>query len=304
MTKHSYIRLNGKIVPAAEARVHIIAPAIQYAATVFEGVRGYWNAERQQLYLFRLDDHLRRLEFSMKVMRFDPPGTLAEIRAGVIETIHANMLKEDIHLRILAYLDGPPVITATGPVGLAITAGSYPKNEFSEKGMACAVSSWTRLPDNTSPPRVKVTANYNNGRLAAIQAKSDGYDAPILLSSSGHVSEGPQANLFMVRNNRVVTPRLTDGILESITRATLIDLFRKEHGLDTEERAIDRSELYAAEELFFCGSGLEIRPITSVDRLPVGDGHVGAITRKITASYFACVRGTRNAWQEWLTPVW
>ncbi len=302
--KENLIYFDGQMVAADKARIHVLAPAVQYAATVFEGLRAYWNSDRQQLYIFRMDEHLRRLELSMKMMRFKSPYTTGQIRSAIVETIKANNLKEDIHLRIFAYLDGPPVITATEPVRLAITAGPFAKNEFVEKGMACVVSSWARLADNASPPRLKVTANYVNGRLAALQAKADGYDAPILLSAAGYVAEGPQANMFMVRSGKVVTPRLTDGILESITRRTVIELLSEEHGIETEERAIDRTELYAAEELFFCGSGWEIRPITSVDRIPVGDGKVGPMAQKVIDSYFACVRNSHSKWGAWLAPVW
>jgi branched-chain amino acid aminotransferase len=304
MAKSLVVHFNGSLIPEADAKIHILAPAVQYAATVFEGLRGYWNADHKQMYLFRLEEHMRRLEYSMKIMRFEPPLTADQFRTAIIETIRANDLKEDIHLRIFAYLDGPPNITATGPVRVAITAGPYPKNIYQDKGMACAVSSWSRLGDNMSPPRLKVTANYNNGRLAALQAKTDGYDAAIMLSSTGYVAEGPQANVFVVREGKIMTPRVIDGILESITRRTVIELLQEEQGIATEERAIGRTELYAAEEMFYVGSGWEIRPITSVDRLPVGDGQVGPIVKKIMQSYFNCVRNVLGRRKNWLTPVW
>lgn len=215
-----------------------------------------------------------------------------------------NGLKQDCHLRIFTLLDGPPNITATGPTFMAVTAGPFQPNAFMEKGMKAVVSSWQRIPDKASPPRIKTIANYVNGRLAAMQAKHDGYDAPIMLTDVGYVSEGPQANILMVREGRLVSPRRTDGILESITRNTLLALCREELGIEVEERGIDRSELYAAEELFYCGSGWEIRPVTSVDGIAVGDGGVGPLTRRIAAAFFDCVRGNNARRQEWLTPVW
>lgn len=302
--KTEKILFAGNMVDAAEARVHILAPALQYAAVVFEGMRAYWNDERQQLFLFRYKEHIERLDLSMKMMRFERPAAMATLREDVLSLVRENALREDCHLRVFTLLDGPPNITATGPTFMAVTAGPFQPNTYLETGMKAVVSSWHRIADRASPPRIKTIANYVNGRLAAMQAKHDGYDAPIMLTEAGHVSEGPQANILMVRDGRVVAPRRTDGILESITRNTLLQLFQEEIGIEVEERAVDRSELYAAEELFYCGSGWEIRPVTSVDGIPVGDGAVGQITRKIAEVYFDCVRGKNSRYDEWLIPVW
>lgn len=302
--KNEKILFAGKMVDEADARVHILAPALQYAAVVFEGMRAYWSDERQQLFLFRYKEHIERLELSMKMMRLDRPAAMETLKEDVLALVRENALKQDCHLRVFTLLDGPPNITATGPTFMAVTAGPFQPNAFLEKGMKAVVSSWNRIADKASPPRIKTIANYVNGRLAAMQAKHDGYDAPIMLTDAGYVSEGPQANILMVREGRLVSPRRTDGILESITRNTLLQLCRDELAIDVEERGIDRSELYAAEELFYCGSGWEIRPVTSVDGIPVGDGSVGPVTRRIAAGYFDCVRGKNARYEEWLTPVW
>lgn len=302
MTTPKYLYLDGEIVPYDDAKIHVLSPAVTYAASVFEGIRGYWNAGREQLYLFRLDDHLRRLQFSMKVMRFDQEFSLDQLRDPILRLIEANGFREDIHIRILAYLGGQPKVQSVGPVGLAVQAGPFWPNPHIATGMSCGVSSWNRTHDNAIPPRVKATANYANSRMAILEAQRNGFDSAILLTREGKVSEGPVANFFLIRNGRPITPRTTDGILESITRDTLIKLFESKLGLLTEERAVDRTELYAAEEAFMCGSGWEITPVTSIDRLPVGDGAVGPLTRRLQEAYMAAVRGETEATDDWLTP--
>jgi len=298
------ILFSQSVVDAKDAKIHILAPALQYAAAVFEGIRGYWSDAEQQLFIFRYKEHIERLESSMKMMRFERPAAMDTLKEDVLSLVRENGLKKNCHIRVLSLLDGPPNITATGPVIMAVTAGPFQPNVFVDTGMKAVVSSWNRIADKASPPRIKTVANYVNGRLAAMQAKHDGYDAPIMLTEAGYVSEGPQANIIMIRDGRVVIPRCTDGILESITRNTLVELFVNELGIETVERAIDRSELYIAQELFFCGSGWEIRPVTSVDGIPVGDGNVGPITRKIMDLYFDCVSGKISRYRDWLTPVW
>lgn len=302
--KNEKALVDGKIVDFADARMHVVSPTIQYASAVFEGIRAYWSPARKQLSFFRYREHIERLHLSMKMMRLDPPAALATLEDDVVSLARANELREDCHMRVFAMLDGPPVITATGPTRLAATIGPLPFNSFMEKGMKAGVSSWRRNDDNACPPRMKTVANYVNGRLAAIEAKQNGFDAPVMLTAEGYVSEGPQANIMLVRDGRLIAPRRTDGILESITRNTVIQLCEEELGIPVVERAVDRSELYAVDEMFYCGSGWEIRPATSVDGLPVGDGKVGPVTRRIADAYFSCVRGDTARYAGWLTPVW
>lgn len=296
--------VDGKIVDFADARMHVVSPSIQYATAVFEGIRAYWSPQKEQLSFFRYQEHIDRLHLSMKMMRLDPPAALANLKADVISLARANELREDCHMRVFVLLDGPPVITATGPTRLAATIGALPFNSFMEKGMKAGVVSWRRNDDNACPPRMKTVANYVNGRLAAIEAKQNGFDAPVMLTAEGYVSEGPQANILLVRDGELLAPRRTDGILESITRDTIMRLCEEELGIPVVERAIDRSELYAADEMFYCGSGWEIRPATRVDGLPVGDGNVGPVTRRIAEAYFAAVRGENARYADWLVPVW
>ncbi len=295
-----FIVMNGEAVPYADARIHVLAPAITYAATVFEGIRAYWDAERGTMWIFRLDDHLKRLQQSMKIMRYGTSFDRQRMAADVRTAIRVNELREDIHLRVLAMIEGVPNITTSGTVTYAVTAGPYPPSKWIDKGLAIGVSSWQRVHDGASPPRVKATSNYANGRLAMIEAQVDGYDAALMLTRDGKVSEAPVAAFFMVKDGVAHTPLTTDAILESITRDTLIRLFRAELGVEVVERQIDRSELYGADEMFLCGSGWEIAPIASVDRLPVGDGSIGPITRSIRTLYRQVVTGRNDTYMGWL----
>jgi branched-chain amino acid aminotransferase len=205
-------------------------------------------------------------------------------------------------MHLVAYVAGP-ALDSTAPTGVYINPRR--RGRIAEGGLRCCVSSWARTSDNAIPIRLKCGANYQNGRLAQLQAQADGYDAPIFLTRQGKVAEGTGASLFIVRKGALVTPTITSDILESVTRATLIEeVCPNVLGLDVVERDIDRTELYVAEEAFFCGTGYEITPITSIDRFPLGQGEVGSITRRLQAAYASLVRGTDRRYPEWRTPVY
>ncbi len=298
-----YIHMNGTLVPYADAKVHIQSPGMKFGIGVFEGVRGYWNARRQQMFLFRLPEHLSRLQFSMRVMRMAHDLTDARLTEAVLEVVRANEFREDIHIRPFAWVDGEGDMLATGPVAWSVAAVPRPRSKLTE-GVSCAVSSWRRIADTAMPPRVKATGNYINSRLGAQQAQLDGYDTVLMLTEQGRVAESYGACCFMIRHGRAVTPGVTSSILESITRATLIDLLEEMTGHKVEERDIDRTELYDAEEAFLCGSSYEVQPILSIDRLKVGTGEVGTLTRRLQQRYFEVVYGETNEHAAWLTPVY
>lgn len=300
-----YLFLNGRMVPYGEAKVHALIPAMKYGASVFEGLRAYWNEGEQQLYIFRLDAHTRRLHQSMKIMRMDIPDSIYHINDDTIAVLGKNQIRQDCHIRQLVFVDGAQRagLTATGPIGILVAPFPF-RRQFPDEGIHCSVSSWRRISDNSMPPRVKCAANYQNARLSLLQAQLDGYDRTILLNEAGKVAEDPAACFFMVRDRVSITPSVTSGILESITRATLIHLFREVQGVEVIQRDIDRTELYVAEEAFICGSGAEITPVISIDRYPVGDGAVGPITRAMRELYFQVVRGEVPLYQEWRTPVY
>jgi branched-chain amino acid aminotransferase len=295
------IWMNGKLTEQAQAALPVNSAAVFYGTNVFEGLRAYWNEAEGELYCFRLQEHFVRLRESMKMMRFSVPYSDMDLYEAVREVLKGNEVREDIHMHLVAYVTGVGM-DATSPTGLYINPRR--RGRVSEGGLRCCVSSWVRTSDNAIPIRLKSGANYQNGRLALLQAKADGYDAPILLSQHGHVAEGTGATFFMVRRGKLVTPPISSDILESITRATLIDEICPDLGLEVVEREVDRTELYVADEAFFCGSGYEITPIVSIDRFPLGDGAVGAITRRLLTSYMNVVRGVDKRYAEWRTPVY
>jgi branched-chain amino acid aminotransferase len=298
-----FLYLNGKIVPYADAKIHVQSAAVKYGASVFEGLRAYWNPRQGELYVFRLTEHIDRLYHSMKIMRMQHGLTREELAYSILEILRKNEYREDVQIRQSAYVEADGALDAAGPVGLAVDAA--PRKMTQKIGIHVCVSSWTRISDGAMPPRIKCSANYQNGRLAMLEAKANGYDAALLLNLNGKLAEAPGACSFVVRGGIPATPPITADILESVTRTTLFELFRKELGMSPIEREIDRTELYVSEEAFLCGSAWEITPVLSVDRLPLGDGErPGPVTSAIQECYLAVVRGERPAYRDWLTPVY
>jgi branched-chain amino acid aminotransferase len=300
----NYIWMNGTLVPQAQAVLPVDSAAVFYATNVFEGLRAYWNDADEELYCFRLEEHFIRLRESMKMMRFTVPYSNDDLYEAVREVLRGNDIHEDIHMHMVAYVLGSGQ-DVTEPTGLYINPRRRGRMTAPGKGLRCCISSWTRTSDNAIPIRLKCGANYQNARLATLQAKADGYDSPIFLNQQGKVAEGTGASLFMVRKGKLVTPTITNDILESITRSTLIEeICPHLLGLEVVERDIDRTELYVADEAFFCGSGYEITPITSIDRFPLGDGEVGPVTQQVLAAYMNLVRGVDRRYAAWRTPTY
>ncbi len=303
MWQPKQIMMNGELMPLEDARLHPLSLAVTYAATVFEGVRAYHLPQTGQFALFRLDDHVRRLQVGMKLMRFDGSYDTDYLAECLTRLIRANQPDSDVYIRLLVYIEGPGLLAATGPVGFTAAAMPRAKPAFADTGMSLGVSSWQRISDNASPPRIKTSANYVNARLAAHQAKADGYDGALMLTPNGKVSEAPIACFFMVRDGKLITPGADNNILESITRNTILTRYRELTGEPAEVRTIDRSELYFAEEAFLCGTGQEILPVTAIDRLPVGDGKVGSLTGRLRQDYFDLVRSKSSDHPEWRTLI-
>ena len=303
MTIDRHVYLDGKLVPYADARIHVQSTAVKYGGSVFEGLRAYWNPAHEELYVFRLQEHVDRLLSSMRLMRMQHSLTREEIGGSILQVLRKNQPREDVHIRQTAYLSGDGDMDDTGPVALAVDA--RPRKVTRKPGIAVGVSSWTRIADGSMPPRIKCSANYQNGRLAVLEAKANGFDGALLLNSRGKLAEAPGACCFLVRHGVPITPPVTADILESVTRTTLLELFRTELGQPPLERDVDRTELYVADEAFLCGSGWEITPVVSIDRLALGDGaQPGPLTQAIQACYFAVVRGEKPAYRHWLTPVY
>ncbi len=296
------VYIDGKFMPWNDATVHIFSPVVKYGAAVFEGVRGYWNAEREKMYLFRLREHMERLELSQRIMRFERIVPAAEMIEATVELMRRNRFRGSVHIRPTVYIGGDGENYARGPVGSFVTAVQRDTPKKVTDGVTAQISSWRRISDSVMPARTKANANYNNSRYAGLQAKTDGYDAAIFLNDRGKLSEGQSMCLFMVRKGVAITPSITSDILESITRETVIELLR-EAGMKVEEREVDRTEFFDASEAFFCGTGSEITPLINVDGEKIGQGVPGPITRALQKTYFDRVHGRVPDDRGWLTPV-
>ena len=308
-TAPKFAWMNGKVIPWDQCVVHGRSAGGFMGSNVFEGVRAYWNPQLGELFVFKHEEHLERLGRSMKTVRLDVPFSLHEIGQGAVDLLRANEFRQDVHFVPVTFFGmGAHNFNTLGPTidnGVYITAVPWPQPQALWDGVSACVSSWRRISDDTVPPRLKAGANYQNSRLAQTEAKVDGYDTAIILNQRGTVAEGPGACLMMVRDGKVVTPPVTAGILESITRTTLMDYIGPElFGLSVQERDIDRTELYVADEAFFCGSGYEITPILSVDRFQLGGGGVGPITQRVLTAYMNVVRGVDKRFPEWRMPVY
>jgi len=299
------IWLKGQIVNVNDALINVLAPTSQFGLNVFEGIPCYWNDECKQLYAFRLNDHYNRLIRSAKLLQLDNKYSTEDFTNALKDVIRANEYDENLSVRQTLFVDGfgswgseDTVEMFVAPIPRGRTSAEYNK-----KGLNCCVTSWRRISDDNLSPRIKCGANYINSRVGQREALRNGYDTCIFLNEFGKVAEGAGSCFFMVKDGVLITPQLTDSVLESITRDTIITLAR-ESGLVVEERTIDRTEVYLADEAFLCGSAMEISPIYSIDRYPIGNGECGEITGKIHALYLKAVTGKRQNHLDWLTPIY
>ncbi|MCX6384460.1 MAG: branched-chain amino acid transaminase [Actinobacteria bacterium] len=296
----------GKIVPVSEAKVDIRTNALQYGTAVFEGIRCYWTPADKKNYVFRIKSHYKRLLDSCKIMMINVKYSIEELCDITLELLKKEGYKEDSYIRPYAYNSGltigPKLIHNEQDLFIyTIPLGEYLNLS---KPIKVCVSSWTRIPDNCIPPRAKVAGSYVNAALQKTEALLAGYEEAITLSSDGqHVSEGSAMNLFMAKNGKLVTPPTYNDILEGITRNTVIELAGNELNLNVVERQIDRTELYTADELFFCGTGAQVSPIGNVDGRTIGSGEMGALTKKIQDIYFKAVKNQLKQYSGWCTEV-
>ncbi|PHJ56853.1 hypothetical protein VF14_23985 [Nostoc linckia z18] len=297
-----YIMINGDIVPYENATIHVASVAMKYGASVFEGIRGYWNSSNKTLNIFLLNEHIRRLLESMKLMRMKHNYSSKDISQFIENLVRHNLLKEDCYIRCAASIEGEGGIDVSDPVMLSIDAFPQSRKAKQQEGIHVSISSWIRISDTMMPPRIKCIANYQNGRLATLQAKADGYDNTILLNQNGKIAEAPTACIFLVKNGILITPSVTQGILESITRNFIIEIAEKLN-LSCKQQDIDRSECYLADEIFLCGTGVEILPVVSVDRFTVGKGIIGNITNQLKLYYYDTVYEKEYNGSHYLYPV-
>jgi branched-chain amino acid aminotransferase len=296
---------NGEFVPLRDARVSVLTHAFNYGTGVFEGIRAYWNADHEQLYGLHLIEHYRRLHRSCKIMKLDLPYSPERLVEITLELLRKCGYREDCYLRPLAYKSSEVIGVRLHDLESAFTVFAVPFGTYIDidRGISCGVSSWRRVDDNAIPARSKITGSYVNAAFAKTEAQEAGYDEAIVLTNDGHVSEGSAENLFIVRNGTLITPPVSDNILEGIVRSSVMRI-AADLKLPLEVRSIDRTELYIADELFLCGTGAQLAPVTSVDHRKVGDGTVGPITQKLSAVYFDAVHGKSERYKEWVTPVY
>jgi len=296
----------GEFVPIEKARVSIMTHAFNYGTGCFEGLRAYWNEAEEQLLVFRMAEHYRRFHASARILRIALSYNVEQLGETTLDLLRREGYRQDVYIRPLAYKSSEGIGVRLHDIedDFALFAMPFGRYVEKEEGADVAVSSWRRIADNAIPARAKVTGAYVNSALTKSDALLNGYDEAIVLNQDGHVSEGSAENLFLVRDGKLVTPPVTENILEGITRATIIQIAREELALETVERPIDRTELYVADEVFFCGTGVQVAAIASIDRRPVGDGKMGPIVQQIRQLYFDVVRGRVPRYRHWCTPVY
>ncbi len=294
-----------RYMPMRDAHVGILTHALHYGTGVFEGIRAHWDDGFEELFLLRSNEHYERWKQNCRILRIDIPHTPEELTAITLEVLRRNAFRTNVYIRPLAYKCAERVGVSTDDRdAFAIVAMPFGEYLPADKGVHAGISSWRRIQDNAIPPRAKICGAYVNSAVASADARMCGYDEAILLNESGHVAEGATCNIFMIRKGKLITPPVTENILEGITRDCVMRLAAWELNLETVERPIDRSELYLCDELFFTGTAVALTPIVRVDHRPVGDGTIGAITRRLQQLYGEATRGHLEVYSSWLTPVY
>jgi branched-chain amino acid aminotransferase len=305
-TSELWAFFRGEIVPLRDARISVMTHAFNYGTAVFEGIRAYWNAEQGQLWALDLILHYERLKASGRFLMMDVPYTAEQLASRTVEILRRDELREDVYVRPIIYKSSETIGVRLHNLDADIVIFGVPFGQYidTEGGIRAQVSTWRRTDDNAIPARGKITGAYVNGALAKSEAQLNGYDEAIVLTQDGHVSEGSAENLFIVKAGRLITPPVTDNILEGITRRRLMAVARERLEVPVEERQIDRTELYNADEVFLCGTGAQLSPVVEIDRRAIGGGRPGPITRQLHDIYFDSVRGRVDAYRDWLTPVY
>ena len=294
----------GRFVALRDDNVNIMTHAFMYGTATFEGIRAYWNDDRKTLFGLFLREHVERIRQSCRILLINDVPSVDELTGLIVETVRRNDFHEDAYIR-------PSFYKSTRAIGvrlhnlehqmyiIAIPFGNYIDTEA---GVRVMTSSWRRNADEALPARGKIVGGYVNMAFQKSEAELNGYDEAVVLTPDGHVNEASAANLFVVRDGVCLTPPVSDDILEGVTRKAMMTLLR-DSGVPVEVRSIDRSELYVADELFLCGTGVQVSPVIEIDHRPIGSGEVGPITRLIKDRYFDAVRGRLPEYEHWLTPI-
>jgi branched-chain amino acid aminotransferase len=294
----------GQFVPMRDAKVSIMTHAFMYGTATFEGIRGYWNADQGKLYGLKIREHVERIRQSCRILMMENVPSVDELTRLIVETVARNDFREDVYIR-------PSFYKSTRAIGvrlhhlenqlyiIAIPFGNYIDTDA---GVRVMTSTWRRNADEALPARGKIVGGYVNMAFQKSEAEMNGYDEAVVLTADGHVNEASAANLFMVRDGVALTPPVNDDILEGVTRKAILELLANEK-IPVEVRSIDRSELYIADEMFLCGTGVQISPVVEIDNRPIGSGEIGPIGKLVRDSYFDAVRGRDPRYAHWLTEI-
>lgn len=304
LPKHAYFR--GKIVPYEEAKVGVLTHALNYGTAAFGGLRGYWSPKQEQLFLFRPHDHYLRFLQSTRLLRMQLDETPESLTQKTIDLLHHEGYRREVYIRPLAYIADEIIGVKLHGLTYEVTIVALPFEKYvpNDTQAHVTVSSWRRVDDNMIPARGKISGAYVNSSLIKTDAVQAGFDEALVLNQNGHISEGSAMNIFMVRGNTVVTPPVTDNILEGITRRSIIQIISDELQLPVVERPIDRTEVYICDELFMTGTAAQVVAVTKVDFSPVGNGIMGPVTSRLRELYDQIVRGEVEKYHQWNFPVY
>jgi len=296
----------GEFVPLSRAVVSVQCKALNYGLGCFEGIRAYWTPEDEQLRIFRVEDHYIRLAQSCRILQLRTGLSVGDMVEATVELCRRNAYRSDVYIRPIVWCDSPKLSPIMTDEDIAFAIYGLPLRDYLDttKGITACVSSWRRVQDNMIPARAKPTAAYLNSALARYEARANGCDEAILLTHDGYVSEGSAEHVFIVRDGVLVTPTTQDDNLDGITRRTIIELATVEMNRRVVERRVSRTELYIADEVFFCGTGAEITPIIEIDRRPINGREPGPVTRQLQSLYFQVVKGRLPRYAHWCKPVY
>lgn len=301
----SYAFFKNQFVPLAEAKINVMTQALHYGTAIFEGIRGNWNSQQKQIYLFRLKEHYQRLLDGCRVIRIKLPYTVDELCRTSVELAQKCGFEEDIYVRPVAYKSSEALGVRVHDISDDYVVFIIPWGRYLDVDKArCVVSSWQRPGNNAAPPQAKIMGNYATNALAKSDAVESGFDEAIMLSPDGYVSEGSGENIFLVKDEKLVTPAIYSNILPGITRDSVIKLAQNELGLETIERPVVRGELYTADECFLTGTAAHVTPVSEIDHRQIGDGEIGEITKKLQKIYAEVIRGENRKYLDWCTPVY
>ncbi|MES0490923.1 MAG: branched-chain amino acid transaminase [Leptospirales bacterium] len=303
--KENICYFKGEYTALKNANINIQTHALQYGTACFGGIRGYWNEEHNNIYIFRIEDHYRRLKESASILCMEFPYSLEKFTGIIKNILGKSEWKQNIYLRPVIYKSDLDISPRLHNVGDSFFVYAIALDDYldTQKGLNVCVSSWVRIHETQIPTRAKASGGYINSALAKSEAMQQGYDEAILFDINGNISEGSASNIFFVRNGTLHTPDLSSSILEGITRRTIMELAR-ELGVDVVERNVSRSELYTADEVFFAGTGVQVAWIKNIDNRQIGDGQIGPLTKKLQSLFFEIVKGQKEEYNRWLTPVY